>query len=152
MLTDNEIALVRASFARVVPIQSAATDARHSGYGVTTEHYRLVGEALLWTSSADSVKDFAALRSQAAFYVSDAPYARADGRRQLAWRPDGRTSSRGHSINARAVLAALSTHDVRHAETKERMRPRLRHWLLTWIRHVLPARIIAALAQRSYRC
>jgi hemoglobin-like flavoprotein len=102
MLTANEIALVRASFARVVPIQSAAADlfydrlfaispklrelfpadlraqkhklmqmistavgglndlnhlvpavkalgARHSGYGVTMEHYRLVGEALLWT-------------------------------------------------------------------------------------------------------
>jgi hemoglobin-like flavoprotein len=102
MLTANDIALVRATFARVVPIQSAAADlfydrlfavspklrelfpadlraqkhklmqmistavgglndlnhlvpavkalgARHSGYGVTMEHYRLVGEALLWT-------------------------------------------------------------------------------------------------------
>src|SRR5262249_62123207 len=101
-LTANEIALVRASFARVVPLQSAAADlfydrlfaispklrelfpadlrgqkrklmqmistavgslnnlnqlvpavktlgARHSGYGVTTEHYRLVGETLPWT-------------------------------------------------------------------------------------------------------
>src|SRR5262245_11531985 len=26
-----------------------ALGARHSGYGVTTEHYWLVGEALLWT-------------------------------------------------------------------------------------------------------
>jgi hemoglobin-like flavoprotein len=102
MLTADDIALVRATFARVVPIQSAAADlfydrlfavspklrelfsadlreqkqklmqmistaigglnnlnqlvpavkvlgARHSGYGVTTEHYWLVGEALLWT-------------------------------------------------------------------------------------------------------
>jgi nitric oxide dioxygenase len=102
MLNTNDIALVRATFARVVPIQSAAADlfydrlfgvspklrelfpadlrgqkqklmqmiatavgglndlnqlvpavkalgARHSSYGVTTEHYWLVGEALLWT-------------------------------------------------------------------------------------------------------
>jgi len=111
MLTANEIALVRASFARVVPIQSAAADlfydrlfaispklhelfpadlrgqkrklmqmistavgglnnlnqlvppvktlgARHSGYGVTTEHYRLVGEALLWTLERGLGQDF----------------------------------------------------------------------------------------------
>jgi len=111
MLTANEIALVRASFARVVPIQSAAADlfydrlfaispklrelfpadlrgqkrklmqmistavgglnnlnqlipavktlgARHSGYGVTTEHYRLVGEALLWTLECGLGQDF----------------------------------------------------------------------------------------------
>jgi nitric oxide dioxygenase len=102
MLTADDIALVRATFARVVPIQDAAADlfydrlfavspklrelfpadlreqkrklmqmiatavgglndlsqlvpavkalaARHSRFGVTTEHYRLVGEALLWT-------------------------------------------------------------------------------------------------------
>jgi hemoglobin-like flavoprotein len=102
MLTANDIALVRATFAQVVPIQEAAADlfydrlfavspklrelfpadlrgqkqklmqmistavdglsnlnqlvpavkalgVRHSGYGVTTEHYLLVGEALLWT-------------------------------------------------------------------------------------------------------
>jgi hemoglobin-like flavoprotein len=102
MLTANDIALVRTTFARVVPIQSEAADlfydrlfaispklrelfpadlrgqkqklmqmiatavgglnnlnqlvptvkalgARHSSYGVKTEHYRLVGEALLWT-------------------------------------------------------------------------------------------------------
>jgi hemoglobin-like flavoprotein len=102
MLTANDIALVRSTFARIVPIQGAAADlfydrlfavspklrelfpadlreqkqklmqmistavgglndlnqlvpavkalgSRHSGYGVTTEHYWLVGEALLWT-------------------------------------------------------------------------------------------------------
>ena len=102
MLTANDIALVRASFAQVVPIQDTAADlfydrlfaiapklrelfptdlreqkrklmqtiatavgglnnldklvpavkalgARHSGYGVTAAHYRIVGEALLWT-------------------------------------------------------------------------------------------------------
>jgi hemoglobin-like flavoprotein len=102
MLTASDIALVRTTFARVVPIQSDAADlfydrlfaispelrelfpadlrgqkqklmqmiatavgglnnlsqlvpavkalgARHSSYGVKTEHYRLVGEALLWT-------------------------------------------------------------------------------------------------------
>jgi hemoglobin-like flavoprotein len=111
MLTANEIALVRATFARIVPIQSAAADlfydrlfavspklrelfpadlhgqkqklmqmistavgglnnltqllpavkalgARHSGYGVTTEHYRLVGEALLWTLERGLGQDF----------------------------------------------------------------------------------------------
>src|SRR5262249_54626083 len=103
MLTTNEIALVRASFVRVVPIQSAAADlfydrlfaispklrelfpadlrgqkrklmqmistavgglnnlnqlipavetlgSRHSGYGVTTEHYRLAGAGLLFAA------------------------------------------------------------------------------------------------------
>lgn len=111
MLTANEIALVRATFARVVPIQSTAADlfydrlfavspklrelfpadlrgqkqklmqmistavgslnnlnqllpavkalgARHSGYGVTTEDYRLVGEALLWTLERGLGQDF----------------------------------------------------------------------------------------------
>jgi hemoglobin-like flavoprotein len=108
MLTANDIALVRATFARVVP-QSAAADlfydrllavspklrelfpadlrgqklmqmistavgglnnlnqlvpavkalgARHHGYGVTTEHYRLVGEALLWTLERGLGQDF----------------------------------------------------------------------------------------------
>ena len=32
--------------------------ARHSGYGVTTEHYRLVGEALLWTLERGLGQDF----------------------------------------------------------------------------------------------
>ena len=111
MLTANDIALVRATFARVVPIQSVAADlfydrlfavspklrelfpadlraqkqklmqmiatavgglnnlnqlvpavkvlgARHSTYGVTTEHYRLVGEALLWTLERGLGQDF----------------------------------------------------------------------------------------------
>jgi hemoglobin-like flavoprotein len=111
MLNANDIALVRATFARVVPIQSAAADlfydrlfgvspklrelfpadlrgqkqklmqmiatavgglnnlnqlvpavkalgARHSSYGVTTEHYRLVGEALLWTLERGLGQDF----------------------------------------------------------------------------------------------
>jgi hemoglobin-like flavoprotein len=111
MLTANDIALVRSTFARVVPIQGAAADlfydrlfavspklrelfpadlraqkhklmqmisaavggldnlnqlvpavkalgARHSGYGVTTEHYRLVGEALLWTLERGLGQDF----------------------------------------------------------------------------------------------
>jgi hemoglobin-like flavoprotein len=102
MLTADDIALVRSTFARIVLIQSAAADlfydrlfavspelrklfpadlreqkqklmqmistavgglnnlnqlvpavkalgTRHSGYGVTTEHYWLVGEALIWT-------------------------------------------------------------------------------------------------------
>lgn len=102
MLTINDIVLVQASFARLVPMQDAAADlfydrlfaltpklrelfpsdlrdqkrklmqmiatavgglnnldklvpavkalgARHSGYGVTAAHYRIVGEALLWT-------------------------------------------------------------------------------------------------------
>ena len=31
---------------------------RHSGYGVTTEHYRLVGEALLWTLERGLGQDF----------------------------------------------------------------------------------------------
>ena len=102
MLTVDDVALVRTSFARVVPIRDMAADlfydrlfavspnlrelfpadlreqkrklmqmiatavgglhdldalvpavkalgARHCSYGVTTEHYWLVGEALLWT-------------------------------------------------------------------------------------------------------
>jgi hemoglobin-like flavoprotein len=102
MLTANDVALVRASFAMVAPIQGTAADlfydrlfaiapqlrplfpadlteqkrklmvmisaavgglgdlatlvpavkalgARHAGYGVTTAHYAIVGEALLWT-------------------------------------------------------------------------------------------------------
>ena len=35
-----------------------ALGARHSGYGVTTEHYRLVGEALLWTLERGLGQDF----------------------------------------------------------------------------------------------
>jgi hemoglobin-like flavoprotein len=111
MLTANDIALVRATFGQVVPIQSAAAvlfydrlfavspnlrelfpadlrgqkqklmqmistaigglsnlnqlipavkalGARHRGYGVTTEHYRLVGEALLWTLERGLGQDF----------------------------------------------------------------------------------------------
>ena len=111
MLTANDIALVRSTFARIVPIQGAAADlfydrlfavspklrelfpadlreqkqklmqmistavgglndlnqlvpavkalgSRHSGYGVTTEHYWLVGEALLWTLERGLGQDF----------------------------------------------------------------------------------------------
>ena len=111
MLTANDIALVRATFARIIPIQSVAADlfydrlfaispkvrelfpadlraqkhklmqmistavgglnnlnqlvpavkalgARHSGYGVTTEHYQFVGEALLWTLERGLGQDF----------------------------------------------------------------------------------------------
>src|SRR5262245_4073395 len=111
MLNANDIALVRATFARVVPIQGAAADlfydrlfaispnlcelfpadlraqkhklmqmiatavgglnnlnqlvpavkalgVHHSSYGVTTEHYRLVGEALLWTLERCLGQDF----------------------------------------------------------------------------------------------
>jgi hemoglobin-like flavoprotein len=110
MLNANDIALVRATFARVVPIQSAAADifydrlfevspklrelfpadlrgqkqklmqmiatavgglnnlnqlvpavkalgGRHSSYGVTTEHYRLVEEAH-WTLERGLGQDF----------------------------------------------------------------------------------------------
>jgi hemoglobin-like flavoprotein len=102
MLTANDIALVRTSFAKVLPIKDAAADlfynrlfeiapqlrpmfpadlkaqkiklmamiaaavgglhdlntlvphvkalgARHAGYGVTVNHYAIVGEALMWT-------------------------------------------------------------------------------------------------------
>ena len=111
MLTANDIALVRATFARFVPTEEAvaalfydrlfaispklrelfpddlrgqkrklmqmvstavgglnnlnqllpavkALGARHSDYGVTTEHYRLVGEALLWTFGRSLGQDF----------------------------------------------------------------------------------------------
>jgi nitric oxide dioxygenase len=111
MLSANDIALVRASFARVVLIQNAAADlfydrlfavspklrelfpddlreqkhklmqmiatavgglndldklvpavkalgARHSGYGVTVAHYKIVGEALLWTLERGLGDDF----------------------------------------------------------------------------------------------
>src|SRR5262249_60234666 len=36
-----------ASRSRFPPVKTLG--ARHSGYGVTTEHYRLVGGGLLWT-------------------------------------------------------------------------------------------------------
>ena len=111
MLSTDDIALIRASFARVVPIQDAAADlfydrlfavspklrelfpadlreqkrkliqmiatavgglndldklvpavkglgARHSGYGVTATHYKIVGEALLWTLERGLGDDF----------------------------------------------------------------------------------------------
>ena len=111
MLTANDIALIRASFARVVPIQGTVADlfydhlfavspklrelfpadlreqkrklmqmmstavgglndlnalvpavkalgARHCGYGVTTEHYHLVADALLWTLELGLGPDF----------------------------------------------------------------------------------------------
>jgi hemoglobin-like flavoprotein len=111
MLTVNDIALIRASFARVAPMQGTVADlfydhlfavspklrelfpadlheqkrklmhmistavgglsdlnalvpavkalgARHSGYGVTAEHYLLVGEALLWTLELGLGPDF----------------------------------------------------------------------------------------------
>jgi hemoglobin-like flavoprotein len=111
MLSANDIALVRASFARVVPIQDAAANlfydrlfavspklrelfpddlreqkhklmqmiatavgglndldklvpavkalgARHSSYGVTAAHYKIVGEALLWTLERGLGDDF----------------------------------------------------------------------------------------------
>jgi hemoglobin-like flavoprotein len=111
MLTAKDIALIRASFARIVPIQDTVADlfydrlftvspklrelfpadlrgqkrklmqmistavrglsdldalapavralgARHSGYSVTTEHYWLVGEALLWTLERGLGGDF----------------------------------------------------------------------------------------------
>ena len=35
-----------------------ALGARHSGYGVTDAHYRLVGEALLWTLERGLGPDF----------------------------------------------------------------------------------------------
>jgi nitric oxide dioxygenase len=35
-----------------------AVGARHCGYGVTTEHYRVVGEALLWTLERGLGQDF----------------------------------------------------------------------------------------------
>jgi hemoglobin-like flavoprotein len=111
MLSVNDIALIRASFARVAPMQGTVADlfydhlfavspklrglfpadlreqkrklmqmistavgglsdlnalvpavkalgARHSGYGVTAEHYLLVGEALLWTLELGLGPDF----------------------------------------------------------------------------------------------
>jgi len=111
MLTANDIALIRASFARVASIQGTVSDifydhlfavspklrelfpadlreqkrklmqmmstavgglndlnalvpavkalgARHCGYGVTTEHYRLVADALLWTLELGLGPDF----------------------------------------------------------------------------------------------
>jgi nitric oxide dioxygenase len=111
MLTANDIALIRAGFARIAPIADTVADlfydhlfavspklrdlfpadlreqkrklmqmistavggltdldalvpavkalgARHCGYGVTTEHYLLVGEALLWTLELCLGRDF----------------------------------------------------------------------------------------------
>ena len=111
MLTAKDIALIRASFARVAPMQGTVADlfydhlfavspklralfpadlreqkrklmqmistavggltdldalvpavkalgARHSTYGVTAEHYLLVGEALLWTLELGLGPDF----------------------------------------------------------------------------------------------
>ena len=111
MLTANDIALIRANFARLAPIQHTfaalfyehlfavspqlralfpadlreqkrklmqmistavgglddldalvpavkALGARHCGYGVTKEHYLLVGEALLWTLALALGRDF----------------------------------------------------------------------------------------------
>ena len=111
MLTSTDIALVRASFAQVVPIQAVAADLfydrlfeiapklrelfpadlnqqkkklmqmlatavanlhqlhnilpavealgrRHASYGVTDEHYAIVGEALLWTLEQGLGDDF----------------------------------------------------------------------------------------------
>jgi len=38
--------------------QLAALGARHAGYGVTTAHYQLVGEVLMWTLERGLASDF----------------------------------------------------------------------------------------------
>jgi hypothetical protein len=97
MLTDNEIALVRASFARVVPIQSAATDLFYDRLFAILPKLRELFPADLRAEAQTDADD---LHSGRRFKQSKSPRSGSEnawGASFWLWRDDGTLSARRRS-------------------------------------------------------